>query len=108
MVNEMRLDSEGSDMHRTQRFQTAALDCGFVEASRQRQGNGSVVWLTKDKPGVGRRIHQRMCVDRLTGSATVYWTTVPGKVDSKTFREVPALREWLKAPEERPADAGLI
>jgi hypothetical protein len=84
-------------MYRDKRFQRAALDCGFVEANRCERG--SVVWLVKDKPGAGGKIHQRMCVDDLTNSATVYWMATTGKVDSKTFREVPALREWLKAPE---------
>lgn len=79
-----------------QRFQTAALDCGFVEENRHRRGSDSVVWLTKDKPHTRGGAYERMCVDRLTDSATVYWVAVPGKVDSKTFREVPALREWLK------------
>jgi hypothetical protein len=37
-----------------------------------------------------------MCIDSVTGSVTVYWMAVPGKVDSKTFRGVPALQEWFK------------
>jgi hypothetical protein len=36
-----------------------------------------------------------LCIDRLTNSATVYWTKAPGKLNSKTFRGVPALQEWL-------------
>jgi hypothetical protein len=36
-----------------------------------------------------------MCIDRLTNSATVYWTTAPGELKSKTFRGIPALEEWL-------------
>jgi hypothetical protein len=36
-----------------------------------------------------------MCIDSLTNSATVYWMTVPGRVNSKTFRGVPALQEWF-------------
>jgi hypothetical protein len=86
-----------SDIYPAQRLQSAALDCGFVEENRHRRGSQSVVWLAKDKPRMRGGAHQRMCVDRLTDSATVYWVAVPGKVDSKTFREVPALREWLKA-----------
>jgi hypothetical protein len=87
-------------MYRDEKFQTAARDCGFVEENQHRRGSEGVVWLTKDGPGGGRNAHQRMCVDDVTNSATVYWMAVTGKVDSKTFREVPALREWLEAPEE--------
>jgi hypothetical protein len=86
-------------MYRDEQFQTTALDCGFVEENRNRRGRDSVVWLTKGEPGVGRNTHQRMCVDDMTNSATVYWMAVTGKVDSKTFRKVPALREWLQAPQ---------
>jgi hypothetical protein len=95
------LGPEGSDMYPAQRFQSAALDCGFVEERRHQRRNGTVVWLTKDKPGLRTGTYQRMCVDRLTDSATVYWVPVPGKVDSKTFREVPALREWLRTRKKR-------
>jgi hypothetical protein len=85
-----------SDIYPAQSLESAALDCGFVEENRRRRGSESVVWLTKDKPCMRGGTYQRMCIDRLTESATVYWVAVPGKVDSKTFREVSALREWLK------------
>jgi hypothetical protein len=80
-------------------FQTTALNCGFVKEDRYRRGRDSVVWLTKEESGGGKNTHQRMCVDDITNSATVYWVAVTGKVDSKTFREAPALREWLEAPQ---------
>jgi hypothetical protein len=41
-------------------------------------------------------MHQRMCIDSLTNSATVYWMSVPGSVKSKTFRDAPALQEWFE------------
>jgi hypothetical protein len=31
----------------------------------------------------------------VTNSATVYWMSVPGRVNAKTFRGVPALQEWF-------------
>jgi hypothetical protein len=99
-MNETHLGPERTYMYRDEKFQTTALDCGFVEESLRRRGRDSVVWLTKEEHGVGRNTHQRMCVDDMTNSATVYWMAVTGKVDSKTFREVPALREWLEAPQE--------
>src|SRR5271156_1418579 len=81
-------------VYRIQRFQTAAREGGFVEVKGSAQG--SVLWLRKSKPDAGRETYQRMCVDRLTNSATVYWVDVPGRGNSKTFRAVPALQEWLK------------
>jgi hypothetical protein len=41
-----------------------------------------------------------MSIDRLTNSVTVYWMIAPAKVNSKTFRAVPALQEWLKLRQE--------
>jgi hypothetical protein len=97
MIHEAQPRPRKSEIYPAQRLQGAALDYGFVEENRYRRGSESVVWLAKNKPGMGGGIYQRMCVDRLTDSATVYWGAVPGKVDSKTFREVSRLREWLKA-----------
>ncbi|MGC0772928.1 MAG: hypothetical protein WB543_08330 [Candidatus Acidiferrum sp.] len=76
-----------------QAFQAAAKQCGFVEVSQSEEG--TVLWLRKKAPDTARETHQRMCIDGLTNSATVYWVTVPGKVNSKTFRAVPALQEWF-------------
>ena len=56
---------------------------------------GTVLWLRKKTPDTARETHQRMCIDSLTNSVTVYWMTVPGKVSSKTFRGVSALQEWF-------------
>jgi hypothetical protein len=77
-----------------QAFQTAARQCGFVEVNESEEG--TVLWLRKRAPDTARETHQRMCIDSLTNSATVYWMTVPGKVNSKTFRGVPALQEWFQ------------
>jgi hypothetical protein len=97
MIHEAQPRPRKSEIYPAQRLQRAALDYGFVQENRYRRESESVVWLAKNKPGMRGGIYQRMCVDRLTDSATVYWAAVPGKVDSKTFREVPRLREWLKA-----------
>jgi hypothetical protein len=45
---------------------------------------------------MARDTHQRMCIDTMTSSVTVYWVEVPGKLNSKTFRDVPALQEWFQ------------
>jgi hypothetical protein len=81
-------------MERLQAFQTAARDGGFVVVTESE--GGTVLWLKKSAPDSVREAHQRMCIDSLTNSVTVYWMAVPGKVNSKTFRAVPALQEWFK------------
>jgi hypothetical protein len=81
-------------MERLQGFQTAARQGGFVMVNETAEG--TVLWLRKNTPDTARETHQRMCIDSLTNSVTVYWMTVPGKVSSKTFRGVPALQEWIE------------
>ena len=80
-------------MVRLQAFQTAARNVGFVEVNEVAEG--TVLWLRKSKPDTAREMDQRMCIDSLTNSVTVYWMISPGKVNSKTFRGVPALQEWF-------------
>jgi len=79
---------------RLQAFQTAAREGGFVKVSESREGN--VLWLRKTAPDTASETHQRMCIDSLTNSVTVYWMAPPGTVNSKTFRVVAALQEWFK------------
>jgi hypothetical protein len=81
-------------MERLQAFQTAAREGGFIQVSESCEG--TVLWLKKKAPETDRETHQRMCIDSLTNSVTVYWASIPGKVNSKTFRGVPALQEWFK------------
>jgi hypothetical protein len=85
-------------MVRLQAFQTAAREGGFVKVSESREGN--VLWFRKRTVDVSTQTHQRMCIDSLTNSVTVYWMTAPGKVNSKTFRAVPALQEWFELTPE--------
>jgi hypothetical protein len=81
-------------MESLQAFQTAARESGFVEVNEFAEE--TVLWLRRKAPDTARETHQRMCIDSLTNSATVYWMDVPGKVNSKTFRGVPALQEWFE------------
>jgi hypothetical protein len=81
-------------MVRLQAFQTAARQGGFVEVNESAEG--TVLWLRKNTPETSRETHQRMCIDSLTNSVTVYWMSVPGKLNAKTFRGVPALQEWFE------------
>jgi hypothetical protein len=82
-------------MQKIQAFQVAARQCGFIEMDEC--GEGTVVWLRKATADAATGTHQRMCIDSLTDSASVYFTNVRGKLDSKTFRSVTALQEWLSA-----------
>jgi hypothetical protein len=81
-------------MVRLEAFQTAAREGGFVKVSER--GEGNVLWFRKRTADTTTQTHQRMCIDSLTNSVTVYWMTAPGKVNSKTFRAVLALQEWFK------------
>jgi len=77
-------------MVRLQAFRTAARAGGFVEVKESAEE--TILWLRKNAPQATRDMHQSMCIDSVTG----YWMAVPGKVNSKTFRGVPALQEWFK------------
>jgi hypothetical protein len=81
-------------MGRLQSFRLVARQRGFTQINES--GGGTVLWLGRKSPGASRETHQRMCIDSLTNSATVYWMPVPGSVKSKTFRDVPALQEWFE------------
>jgi hypothetical protein len=81
-------------MGRLQSFQVVARQRGFTQINEA--GGGTVLWLGRKAPAASREMHQRMCIDSLTKSATVYWMPVPGSVKSKTFRDAPALQEWFE------------
>ena len=80
-------------MEKLQAFQVAARECGFVPLEESEEG--TVLWLRKATPDAATQIHQRMCMDSLTRSVTVYWLNVRGKIDSKTFRDVTTLQQWF-------------
>jgi hypothetical protein len=79
---------------RIRAFKMAAKKVGYVESSES--DDGTVLWLRKNAPPTSRETHQRMCIDSLTNSVTVFWMTVTGKLTSKTFRGIPALQEWFE------------
>jgi len=81
-------------MEKLQAFQTAAREGGYLEVKESAEG--TVLWLRKNTPDTVGGTPQRMCIDSLTNSATVFWKTVRGKLDSRTFRSVPALQEWFE------------
>ena len=80
-------------MEKLQALQAAAREGGFVQVEESEEG--TVVWLRKETPDAGTNTHQRICIDSAANILTVYWMTAPGKIDSKTFRNVSSLQEWF-------------
>ncbi len=80
-------------MEKLHEFQSVARENGFIEVGESEQG--STVWFRNATPDTGTDVHKRLCIDSLTNSATVFWETVPAKLNSMTFRTVPALRAWF-------------
>jgi hypothetical protein len=81
-------------MEKLQAFQATAREGGFI--SVQESEDGTVMWLKKATADA----EDRMCIDVMTSSVTVYWATIPWKINSKTFRATSALQEWMLS---RPA-----
>lgn len=76
-------------MENLQAFQDAARKSGFVDVEPTE--DGTVLWLKKQTADA----EDRICIDRTANNATVFWATIPWKINSKTFRTVAALQEWL-------------
>ena len=76
-------------MEKLKAFQDVARNNGFVDV--EETDDGTVLWLKKPTANA----EDRMCVDSLTNSVTVFWATMPWKINSKTFRAVSALQEWI-------------
>ena len=83
-------------------FQITAHAKGFIELNEC--ADGSVLWLRKSLPDTSRDTHQSMCIDSLTNSVTIFWTTLLGKVNSKTFRDVPSMEQWFDLRIETPLE----
>ncbi|MGC1619844.1 MAG: hypothetical protein WA765_15245 [Candidatus Acidiferrum sp.] len=76
-------------MNRLQAFRDAALKGGFVPVEESLEE--TVLWLKRATTDA----EDRICLDSVTNSATVYWATIPWKINSKTFREASALQAWI-------------
>ena len=83
----------GSAVEGLQTFKLIAHDGGFVDLKESE--DGTVLWLRRQSPDAATNIHQRICMDSVTNSVTVYWMTSLGKAESETFRTAAGLREWL-------------
>jgi hypothetical protein len=94
---ELRLIS----MQALQDFQMVARENGFVEAEESE--GGSALWFRNVTPDAGSQVHKRLCLDSITKSATIFWESVPVKLNSMTFRSASALRTWLQLKVGSPA-----
>jgi len=80
-------------MVRLQEFQNAAHESGFVDVRECNEG--TVLWLRREIPDMAAQTPEGICMDSVTNSVTVYWTSNTGKPDSKTFRTASDSREWF-------------
>jgi hypothetical protein len=76
-------------MEKLKAFQDAARSNGYVDV--EETDDGTVLWLKKPTADA----EDRMCMDSLTNSVTVFWATIPWKINSKTFRIVSELQQWF-------------
>ncbi len=63
-------------------------------ADERKCDEGAVLWL-KRKIRDAANMYERMCIDSLTNSATVYRISSNGIMDSKIFRSPSELQEWI-------------
>jgi hypothetical protein len=84
-------------MDKLKSFQEVAFKNGFVEAEEVE--DGTVLWLRKPTASA----EDRMCIDTMTNSATVFWASIPWKINSKTFRSASLLQDWFLAAAKTPA-----
>ena len=80
-------------MEKLNAFQVAARKHGFVDVEETE--DGTVLWLRRATANA----EDRVCIDSVTNSATVYWATIPWQINSKTFRVVSLLEEWFASIE---------
>lgn len=89
-------------MEKLKAFQDIARNHGFVDVEETEEG--TVLWLRRPTASA----EDRMCIDSLTSSATVYWATIPWQINSKTFRAAAALEQWLASTSNQPAIAAAL
>jgi hypothetical protein len=83
-------------MEKLQEFQAAARQGGFVAVGECDEG--TVLWLRKETSDPATNTHQRICIDSQSSILTVYWMSILGQIDSKTFRSPLSLQEWFALP----------
>ena len=80
-------------MLRLQELKTTAHTMGFADETKCDEG--AVLWLKRKIPDAATNMYERMCIDSLTNSATVYRISSNGIMDSKIFRSASELQEWI-------------
>ena len=78
-------------------FQVAARKNGFVDV--EETDEGTVLWLRRATTNA----EDRLCIDSSSNTATVFWATIPWKINSKTFRFVSELEGWFAATAKQAA-----
>ena len=76
-------------MEKLKAFQDVARNNGFVDAEETE--DGTVLWLKKPTADT----EERMCLDSLTDSVTVFWATIPWTRPAPPVRAVSAFKEWF-------------
>jgi hypothetical protein len=76
-------------MEKLKDFQDLARKNGFLDAEETEQG--TVLWLRRPTTNA----EDRLCIDCVAKSATLYWATMPWRINSKTFLAVSAMEEWF-------------
>ena len=84
-------------MEKLKAFQDVARSNGFVDV--EETDDGTDLWLKKPTADT----EERLCVDSLTNSVTVFWASIPWKINSKTFRAVSAFEEWFAVTSKQAA-----
>jgi hypothetical protein len=87
-------------MEKPTSFQDVARKHGFVDVEETE--DGTVRWLKRPTAIA----EDRMCIDSVTNSATVFWATIPWQINSKTFRVVAALEQWFASTSKPVATEG--
>jgi hypothetical protein len=80
-------------MRTIQEFQAVTRDLGFT--TEKTCDGGTVLWLTRKPADNSLRSPERICIDSLTNSVTVYLPSKGGRMAARTFRSPSSLQEWL-------------
>jgi hypothetical protein len=87
-------------MEKLTEFQAVARKNGFVDVEETE--DGTVLWLRRPTANA----EDRLCIDSVTNSATVFWASIPWQINSKTFRVVSALEQWFASTSKQAAIVG--
>lgn len=87
-------------MDKLKAFQDVARKNGFVDVEETE--DGTVLWLRRPTADA----EDRLCIDSVTNSSTVFWATIPWQINSKTFRVASALEQWFASTSKQVATPG--